>query len=104
MVVASVTFEIRYKNGHLRFPVRVKPRASKSAILGVKLDALEVAVAAPPVDGAANDELVRTIAAALGIAKRQVAIVSGESSRTKLVDVTGVSEEILRAKLTFDRR
>jgi uncharacterized protein (TIGR00251 family) len=94
-----MALDIRDKDDGLRFRVRVKPRASKSAIVGVKVDELEVAVAAPPVDGAANEELVRTLAAALGVARRQIAIVSGEASRTKLVQVTGIDEASLRAKL-----
>ena len=48
--------------GELRLKVRVKPRASKSRVLGTRDGVLEVAVAAPPVDGAANEELVRTLA------------------------------------------
>lgn len=65
--------------------VRVKPRASKSRVVGMKDDALEVAVAAPPVDGAANDELLRTLALHYGVPKSTLAIVSGHNSRIKLV-------------------
>jgi uncharacterized protein (TIGR00251 family) len=65
--------------------VRVKPRASKSRVLGYKDDLLEVAVAAPPVDGAANEELVRTLAAHFEVPKSTIEIVSGHGSRVKLV-------------------
>jgi uncharacterized protein (TIGR00251 family) len=74
----------------LRLKIRVKPRASKSRVLGMKGEELEVAVAAPPVDGAANAELVRTLAAHYGIPKRSVEIVSGQASRIKLVRLLGV--------------
>jgi uncharacterized protein (TIGR00251 family) len=74
----------------LRLKVRVKPRASKSRVLGPKGDTLEVAVAAPPVDGAANEELVRTLADHYGVPKRAVEILSGETARIKLVRLTGV--------------
>lgn len=65
--------------------VRVKPRASKSRVIGYKDDALEVAVAAPPVDGAANEELVRTLAEHFEVPKSTIEIVSGHGSRVKLV-------------------
>lgn len=74
----------------LRLKVRVKPRASKSRVLGVREDVLEVAVAAAPVDGAANEELVRTLAEHYGVPKRAVEILSGETSRIKIVRVVVV--------------
>jgi uncharacterized protein (TIGR00251 family) len=73
----------------LRLKVRVKPRAAKSRVLGPKGDTLEVAVAAPPVDGAANEELIRTLADHYGVPKRAVEILSGETARIKLVRVVG---------------
>ena len=73
----------------VRLKVRVKPRASKSRVLGMKGEQLEVAVAAPPVDGAANAELVRTLAEHYGIAKRDVEILSGETGRLKIVRIWG---------------
>lgn len=87
------------KDGAVRFEVRAKPRARKSRVVGGRGDAVEVALAAPPVDGAANEELVRTLADALGVAKRQIALVRGESSRQKLVEVAGLSVEEVRARL-----
>lgn len=75
------------KDGSLRFEVHAKPRAKKSRIVGVKGDALEVALAAPPVDGAANEELVRVLASALGVARRCVSIVRGETSQKKLIAI-----------------
>lgn len=73
----------------VRLKVRVKPRASKSRVLGMKGEQLEVAVAAPPVDGAANAELVRTLAEHYGVAKRDVEILSGETGRLKIVRIWG---------------
>ena len=87
------------KDGAVRLEVRAKPRAKRSGIVGAKGGALEVSLAAPPVDGAANDELVRVLAAALGVPRRQLALVRGESSRTKLVEVTGLSEADVRARI-----
>ena len=71
--------------------VRVIPRAAKSQIAGKRADALLVRLNAPPVDGAANDELVRLLADTLGVPRRNIEIVSGHSSRAKRVRVTGVT-------------
>jgi uncharacterized protein (TIGR00251 family) len=85
---------LRYtKSGDaLTFAVRVVPRASRSEIVGEHDGALRVRVAAPPVEGAANVELVRTLARALGVPSRAVEIKSGHASKTKLVRVAGVDE------------
>ena len=87
------------KDGVVRFEVHAKPRAKKSRVLGAKGDALEVSLAAPPVDGAANDELVRLLAEILEVPRRQVTIARGTSSRTKLVEVSGLDEATVRARL-----
>jgi uncharacterized protein (TIGR00251 family) len=65
--------------------VRVKTRARTSQVLETKAGRLEVALAAPPVDGAANEELVRVLAEHFGVPKRSVSIVSGHASRSKIV-------------------
>jgi uncharacterized protein len=77
----------------VRFAVRVQPRASRSEIAGVHGAALKVRLSAPPVDGAANVALVALLAEALGIPRRDVRIVSGASSRGKVVEVDGASVE-----------
>jgi uncharacterized protein (TIGR00251 family) len=79
------------KEGTLRFEVHAKPRAKKSRILGPKGDALEVSLAALPTGGAANEELVRVLAEALHVPKRQVVIVRGHGATRKLVSVSGIS-------------
>jgi hypothetical protein len=77
----------------VRFTVRVQPRASRNEITGVYGTALKIRLQAPPVDGAANDALVSYLAGLLGVARRSVRIVSGESSRNKTVEVAGVTPE-----------
>jgi uncharacterized protein (TIGR00251 family) len=79
------------KDGAVIFNVRVVPRASKSEIVGEHDGALKVRIAAPPVDGAANEELVKVLAKHFGVAKSKVEIVSGHSSKLKQVKVTGLS-------------
>jgi uncharacterized protein (TIGR00251 family) len=85
------------EEGALVFAVRVVPRASKSAAAGEHDGALRVRVAAPPVEGAANEELARFLAKALGVAARDVQIVSGHASKSKRVRVRGArAEDLLR--------
>ncbi len=83
----------------VRFAVFAKPRASRSRIIGVREGALEVAIAAPPVDGAANTELIHALARALRLSKRQVSLVAGEASKHKRVVVHGLTVEELRSRL-----
>jgi uncharacterized protein (TIGR00251 family) len=93
--------DVEQRENTLRIRVRVKPRASKSRILSPRAGVLEVSVAAPPVDGEANLELIRTLATALGCAKSAIQIVSGPGSRSKLVAIVGFSEAELVAKLNL---
>ncbi|HEY0083361.1 MAG TPA: DUF167 domain-containing protein [Pyrinomonadaceae bacterium] len=82
-------------DGAITFAVRVVARASRSEIAGEHDGALRVRVAAPPVEGAANEELARTLARALGVPPRAVEIKSGHASKTKLVRVAGANQERL---------
>jgi uncharacterized protein (TIGR00251 family) len=70
--------------------VRVIARARKTELAGTRDDALLVRLNAPPVDGAANDELVAFIASILNLPRRNVAIQSGARSRHKRLRVTGI--------------
>ena len=84
--------------------VRVIPRASASQIAGKRADALLVRLNAPPVDGAANEELIRLLADALGIPRRNIEIVSGHRSRAKRVRITGVTNADIAEKLCTSPR
>ena len=70
--------------------VRVITRAGRSGLAGTRDDAVLVRLGAAPVDGAANAELVAVLAAAFGVARRDVVIVSGDRSRHKRVRVRGI--------------
>lgn len=85
------------KNGSLTFNVRVVPRASRSEIVGEHDGALRVRVSAAPVDGAANEELVRILARALHVPRNAVVIIAGQTSRLKQVAVSGATSERLLA-------
>jgi uncharacterized protein (TIGR00251 family) len=87
------------KDGSLTFKVQVVPRASRSEIVGEHNGALRVRLAAPPVDGAANEELVRILARALAVSRSAIEIKSGHSSKTKQVHVTGTTFSALEKKL-----
>ena len=83
--------------------VRVIPRAARSAIAGTRDDALLVRLCAPPVDGAANDELIRLLAEELDIPKRHIEIITGHRSRTKRVRITGVANVDIAGKLCIPK-
>ncbi len=77
--------------------LRVIPRARKTEITGLRDDAIVVRLAAPPVEGAANEALVAFVAEWLAVPRRAVHILSGERSRRKRVAVDGVSADVVRA-------
>ena len=88
-----------------RLPVRLTPGASADRIDGWDVDAdgrpvLKVRVRARPVEGEANEALVKLMARALGIPKSAVAIQRGGQSRTKMIQVAGLSDEDIRSRLT----
>jgi uncharacterized protein (TIGR00251 family) len=85
--------------GGVRFEVWAKPRAKRSRIVGARGDAVEVSLAAPPVDGAANEELVRLLADVFGVPKRSVVIVRGDTAQRKVVEVSGIGAEEARTRL-----
>lgn len=79
--------------------ILVQPRASRSRITGEHDGLLKVQLAAPPVDGAANRALLELLVDLLQIPKRQVTLLSGESSRRKRVRVEGVAPADVAARL-----
>jgi uncharacterized protein (TIGR00251 family) len=84
----------------MRVAVRVKPGASRTAVGGSLDGALVVRVTARAVEGQANVALIRALAAAFGVPRRDVALVSGATSRSKVVDIAGASEQVLAALLS----
>jgi uncharacterized protein (TIGR00251 family) len=80
--------------------VKVIARASKSGVAGIRDGALVVRISAPPVDGAANAELVDVIAGALGVPKRAITIASGATSRRKTLQVAGMTAAGVLTKLS----
>jgi len=78
-----------------RLTVKVHPRAKRSELNGRLGDAWKLALAAPPVDGKANDECVRFFAEFAKVPRSRVRILMGLTSRTKVIELEGVSQEIL---------
>jgi len=79
--------------------VRVQPRARRAGLEGFHGDRLRIALTAPPVEGAANDALMRFLAELVGVARGDVEVISGHSAREKSVAFRGLSTEELTARL-----
>ncbi len=79
----------------LTFAVKVVPRAKRDEIVGLEGDALKVRLNAPPVEGKANEALVKFLAASLGVKRAEVEILRGETARHKIVRVRGVNKSRL---------
>jgi uncharacterized protein len=82
------------------FAVKVHPRARKNAITGTVGDALKVALTAPPVEGKANRAVIEFFADFFEIPRSSVSIASGETSRNKLIRVSGISAQRVRERLS----
>lgn len=79
--------------------LHIQPGAKRTECAGLHGEALKIRLAAPPVDGKANEALIAYLAKTLGVAKSQVELVSGQSSRAKRVRIGAVSAESVAAAL-----
>ncbi len=79
--------------------IRLTPKGGRNALIKREAETLQVRVAAPPVDGAANRALIMLLSKALGVAISRITIVSGETSREKLLRIEGMSQADLNARL-----
>ncbi len=83
----------------IRLNVRIQPGAARTEIVGEHGGALKIRVAAPPVDGAANDALVRFLAEQLGVRRAAITIRSGASGRAKVLRVAGITPREAASRL-----
>ena len=83
----------------IRLKLYVQPRASKTEVVGMHDDMIKVRIEAPAIENEANIALVAFIGKKLGISKSQIRIVSGASSRRKVLAIEGVSEHLIAFKL-----
>ncbi len=90
---------LREVPGGVVLEVLVQPRASRTRVVGEHDGRLKVQLAAPPVDGEANEALVAFLAAALGVRKADVVVARGETGRRKTLRVAGVAAARVRAAL-----
>jgi uncharacterized protein (TIGR00251 family) len=76
-------------------PIRIQPRASKNEVALMENGKLKIRLTAPPVDGAANEALVRFLAGRLSISKSKVEIISGHTGREKIIRIDGMGRDVL---------
>ena len=89
--------QITEKDGTISFSVRVQPRARRDEIVGEHQDGLKIRLTAPPVDDRANEALRKLLAVRLKVPLAAVRIASGERSRTKRVEIRGVTVAMIRS-------
>jgi hypothetical protein len=90
---------ISVKPGAVEIAVSVVPRSSRCEIAGIHNNALRIKLTSPPVDNEANKQCCEFIAKQMGIARRQVAIIRGQTSRHKVLRIEGVVEQEVQEKL-----
>ena len=91
--------KIRDGSHGVSFTVKVHPRAKKNAITGELGDSLKVSLTTPPVEGRANEACIEFFAKLLKVPRSSVTIASGQTSRNKIICVTGVSREYVSDRL-----
>ncbi len=94
---------LREGNGRVTFTVRVTTRANKNEIAGVIGESVQVRLTAPPVEGKANEALVKFLASMLGIPRSSVEIVAGRSSRNKVIGIRGLCAENIEKAILNQR-
>jgi uncharacterized protein len=78
-------------HGRITLTLHIQPGAKKTEFAGLHGDALKIRLAAPPVDGKANDALVKFVAETLGLPKSAVTLKSGQTSRRKVLELVGAA-------------
>jgi len=83
--------------GGVRLAVQIQPNAKKTEVVGVLDDALKIKLAAQPIEGKANEALVKWLAGALGVSRSAVTLTHGQTNKKKLLEVAGVTlEDVMR--------
>jgi uncharacterized protein (TIGR00251 family) len=89
--------------GGVRLRLRIQPRAARTELVGLHGDAIRIRLSAPPVDGAANEALLKFLADKLSVPLRAVRLTAGEASRSKVVTVTGIDLQHVAERLDLQR-
>lgn len=87
--------------GRVRLHLWIQPNASKSEVIGPFENSLKIKIKAPPVDGKANKEVIEFLSDLLDVPKKNISILRGDSSRKKCVEIMGLSESEIRARLNL---
>ena len=85
-----------------RIKLRIIPNAKRSVVAGAHGDAIKLKIAAPAIEGKANEALVEFLASTLGVPQRDVTILRGAKSRDKFIEITSLDEASARARLTAE--
>jgi uncharacterized protein (TIGR00251 family) len=85
-----------------RLKLRIVPNAKRSALAGIHGDAIKLKIAAPAIEGKANEALIEFLAETLGVVQRDVTLLSGAKSRDKFIEIISLDEASARARLTAE--
>ena len=88
---------------HVTLSLRVQPRASRNAVVGWTGDTLNIRLTAPPVEGAANAACLAFLADLLDLPQSQLEILRGARSRTKVIRISGLTQDEVREKLSRNK-
>lgn len=84
--------------------VRIQPRASKNEVVRLEDGSIKIRLTAPPVDGAANEALIKFLADRFSVAKSQIEIISGHTGREKIIRINGIGTEDVEQLLLRDSK
>lgn len=90
---------IEVTKGGVRLHLFIQPKSSKNEVVGLHNGLLKIKLTAPPVDGKANEGLIKFLSDYFDIPKRDIVLVRGETGRTKTVELSGISEQLVKEKL-----
>ena len=93
-------FKVNTCENGIRFSAVIQPRSSQNEISGIYNNSLKIRLTSPPIDGAANKTCVKFLAKWLGVSPSRVRIVTGLSSKNKIIEINGIVESVFRDKLT----
>ena len=94
---------IREVDGGVVFSVKIVPGSSKTSVCGMLDKMVKIKISAPPEKGKANQRLVEFLAKKLGVKRKDVYIISGQTNPVKSVEISGISAEMLTTRLGLDK-
>ncbi len=94
---------IREVDGGVVFSVKIVPGSSKTSVCGLLDGMVKIKISAPPEKGKANQSLVKYLAKKLGVKRKDVHIISGQTNPVKSMEISGISAELLTTRLGLDK-